>query len=497
MRRISLAVTICTLLGLAVPTQAKDYYATDFGAKADGVTLNTRIIQRAIDYVNAQGGGTLVFTPGSFVTGTIHMKSNVTLHLQSGATLLGSTNPFDYEKNKGMGWQTLINAMQQENIGITGEGTVNCRGFVVANNLVKYIHRGLVDDKLGNDRPHESQRPMNILFRECKNVVVKGITLRDPASWNQTYDQCENLLVENVKADCKSYWNNDGVDLVDCKNVVVRGCYFDAADDVFCLKSHSGKHSCENILIENCTGRSSANGVKFGTASRGGFKNITIRNLTIFDTYRSAITFATVDGAFIDSIFVDGLRSYHTGNVIFLRQGRRSTNGNTPYMRNIVIKNVYAEVPFDKPDAGYNYEGPVEDMPRNISPASIVGVPGFPIQNVLLQNIEIVYPGRGNANFAYRGTTAKELDAIPEMEKSYPEFSQFKELPAWALYMRHAEGITLDNVKFTAQQKDYRPALVTDDVKNLTLKNVEYSEPDSKEKSQEVFYKTTNVKKEK
>jgi hypothetical protein len=219
--------------------------------------------------------------------------------------------------------------------------------------------------------------------------------------------------------------------------------------------------------------------------------------VTIYDTYRSAVTFATVDGGFIDSIEVDGLRSYHTGNVIFLREGRRNVKGNTPYMKNIVIKNVYAEVPFDKPDAGYNYEGPVEDMPRNISPCIITGVPEFRIQNVLLQNIEIVYPGRGNANFAFRGTTPKELDAIPEMEKSYPEFSQFKELPAWALYIRHADNITLDNVKFTALKKDYRPAIVTDDVNGLTLKDVKYVDSDSAGKTEEVFYKTKDIKKDK
>lgn len=495
MERKLFALVFLLIQGFCVHVSAKDYYVTDFGAKADGVTVNTRILQAAIDYVNAQGGGRLIFTPGHYVSGSIYLKSNVTLHLENGATLLGSTNPFDYVKDATTGWTAFVFAVRQHDIGITGGGTINCRGYQVATAMVQMVHRGLVEDKLVNDRVQEAKRPMNINFRECRNVRMEGILLRDPASWNQTYDQCTNLTVENVRADSKSYWNNDGIDIVDCDSVVVRGCSFDAADDVFCLKSHSQDHICQNVLIENCTGRSSANGVKFGTASRGGFKNIKIKNVTIYDTYRSAITFATVDGGIIDSIEVDGLRSYHTGNVIYLRQGRRYVNGNTPYMRNIVIKNVYAEVPFDKPDAGYNYEGPVEDQPRNISPCSIVGVPGFPIENVLLQNIEITYPGRGNANYAYRGTSPEELAAIPEMEKSYPEFSQFKELPAWALYIRHANNITLDNVKFSAQAPDYRPALVSDDVKGLTLHNVSYKEPNATDKKQEVFNHTKNINK--
>ena len=149
--------------------------------------------------------------------------------------------------------------------------------------------------------------------------------------------------------------------------------------------------------------------------------------MTIFDTYRSAITFAAVDGAEIENITVDGIRSLHTGNVIFLRTGERWNRPKPPYMRNIVIRNVYAEVPLDKPDAGYNYEGPIEDLPRNISPCIIAGIPNHKIENVLMENIEIVFPGGGNPRYAYRGTTPEDLDGIDEMISYYPEFSQWKE----------------------------------------------------------------------
>ena len=206
------------------------------------------------------------------------------------------------------------------------------------------------------------------------------------------------------------------------------------------------------MVVENCVDVRVPVGLKFRTVSRGGFRNFKVKNIKIYDTYRSAITFAAVDGALIENIEVDGVRSIHT-EMIYLRIGDRWSAGKKPIMKNITIKNVYAEILMDKPDAGYNYEGPIEDLPRNISPASIVGLPEYKIQNVTLRNIEIVSPGGGNPYYAYRGLAPAELDSIPEMATSYPEFSQFKELPAWGFYIRHAEGITFDNVTFKALKK--------------------------------------------
>ncbi len=484
-----LLLILCTSLHL----YAADYRISDFGARSDGITVNTCTIQKAIDFIHEKGGGRLIFDAGNWVTGSIYLKSDVMLHLNDGATLLGSTNPFDYIKDEKIGWMSMIFAVDQENIGISGTGTINGRGFITANNMVNYIHRGIYSDPLKLDRPNETNRPQNIYFRECRNIVITGITLRDPASWNQTYDQCKNLYINNIHVDSKSYWNNDGIDVVDCDSVEIRNSYFDAADDVICFKSHTPDHICQNVVVDNCVGRSSANGLKFGTVSRGGFRNFMVTNLTIFDTFRSAITFAAVDGGEIENIVVDGVRSINTGNVIYLRIGDRWSQGKKPSMKNIQISNVYAEVPFGKPDAGYNYEGPVEDLPRNISPASIIGLPEYRIQNVKLKNIEIVYPGAGNPFYAKRGLSPADLDSIPEMRKAYPEFSQFKELPAWGFYIRHADEISFENVRLIAQKKDYRPAILLDDVQGAILKGVKFSEPDSQHKKQIFFQKSGNV----
>jgi polygalacturonase len=473
--RITKSIMTLIVLMISPTINAKDYNASMFGIKSNGTTLNTTSIQKGIDFISANGGGRLVFYVGRYMTGTIYLKSNVTIQLEEGAILVGSVNPLDYEQN--FNWTALIFALDQNNIGITGKGVIDGQGFQVANNLVDLIHKGVISDPLRYDRPRETIRPQNIYFRRCKNIRISGIILKDPGSWNQQYDQCKNLVIDGISVDSKSYWNNDGVDIVDCDSVVVSNSYFDAADDGICLKSHSPDFICQNVYINNNKVRTSANGIKFGTASYGGFRNIRIINNLVFDTYRSAITFAAVDGGIVENITVDSLRSINTGNVIFLRIGERRA-GKKGKMSNISISNVYAEVPASKPDAGYNYEGPVEDLPRNISPSSIVGMPDAKIENVTLKNIEIHYPGGGNPAYAKVGLD--ELDKVPEMAASYPEFSMFKELPSWGFYIRHAKGISFENVTLSCLKKDYRTAVVIDDVQDVQFKNLTVGEPGSR-----------------
>lgn len=480
-----LLLAVCASVSL----HAKDWHAADFGAKADGHTLNTCALQAAIDYISENGGGRLILSGGDFVSGSLYLKSGVDLHISAGSRLLGSLSPWDYIKDPVAGWTALLLAVGQKDISISGSGEIDGRGFEVANNYVQSVHLGLIEDALGLDRLDAPKRPENIHFYRCENVSVTDVAINHPACWNQQYDQCRNLLIERVKVDAKCYWNNDGLDVVDCSDVIIRDCDFDASDDVFCFKSHVPYGVSENVLVENCRGRSSANGIKFGTVTRGTFRNFVFRNIEIYDTFRSAVTIASVDGATIENIEIDGLRSTNTGNPIFLRTGSRN-GGAAPCLRNIVIRNMYAEVPFEKPDAGYMYEGPVEDLPRNVCPSGIQGIPGLRIQNVLLENVEIHYPGKADASYAFRGTSKAELEAIPELEKSYPEYSNWKELPAWGFYIRHADDITFKNVKIVVEDEDYRPAVVADDVNGLDLKGltiIQKSAP--KGKKQTVFNK--------
>jgi hypothetical protein len=218
--------------------------------------------------------------------------------------------------------------------------------------------------------------------------------------------------------------------------------------------------------------------VKFGTASLGGFRNIRLINNKVFNTYRSAIALEAVDGGFIENVDVDSLQVLNTGNAIFLRIGER-ISGRKGQLKDIRIKNVSVEIAPSKADSGYEYEGPIEDMPRNISPAIVIaGLPGASISNVSLNNVEVKHPGGGNPMFAK--VSLNELDSIPEKPAAYPEFSMFKELPAWAVYIRHASKIQFSNVRLSCAKKDYRTAVVLDDVHDSEFKSTTVKEPGNK-----------------
>ena len=473
----------------AIHVSAKDYLSSYFGIHSDGLGLNTRSIQFAIDHINKNGGGRLVFHVGRYLTGTIHMRSNVTLHLEEGAVLIGSLNPFDYESRKDPFMTSMIFADSVSNIGITGKGMIDGQGKQVARNYIDIIDKGLIKDKFRNGRPEIETRPMIIYFRNCNNITIKNITLKNSASWNQTYDQCKNLTVDSITVDNVAFWNEDGIDLVDCDGASVTNSFFDVADDGICLKSHDAKFFCNNIFIRNNVVRSSANAIKFGTVSRGGFRNIRIINNKVYDTYRSAIALQAVDGGFVENIEVDSLQVFNTGNVIFLRTGER-WGEKTARMNNITIKNIIAEVPATKPDAGYLYEGPVEDLPRNISPGIIImGLPNKKIILVTLSNIVMKHAGGGNALYAQ--VPLSQLDNIPELPAKYPEFSMFKELPAWGIYIRHASDLKMDNISMSADKKDFRNPILLSDVQKVSFTGLKIKQ---ESKVEEIYsHKSTGI----
>jgi len=445
---------------------AQVFNIKDYGAVAGGQTLNSEAIQKTIDAAATKGGGKVVVPAGIFLTGTIRLKSGVELSLDKDAVLLGSTNLSDYQKNDR--WYAMILADKQNNIAITGYGTIDGQGKQLALNVKKLVQNGAIVDPLKLNRPDERFRPQLLELQRSTGVKIQHVTLKNASCWVETYNLCTDLLIDSITVQSTAYWNNDGIDIVDCKNVKVKNCNINAADDGICLKSSDPTSSCENFEITNCKIRSSASAIKFGTASLGGFKNINIDHIDIHDTYRNAIALEIVDGGAMQNVNISNITARNTGGAIFIRLGQRravkpgSING-------IHISNVNVQIPKGKPDEGYDIAGPPEEdiYPHNLLPMEIVGLPDYNIHNVTLENINVTFGGGADKKHAY--VSLDSLSSIPERKDSYPEFSMFGELPAWGLFVRHADGLQFKNITIKYVEKDFRPAILMDDVKQVAF----------------------------
>ena len=442
-----------------------------FGARGDGKTYDTRAIQSAIDAANQAGGGAVVLPAGNFPSASLVLKSHVELRLEAGATLLGSEWLPDYPKDRGL--QAFLVADGQEDIAISGAGTIDGQGRQLVQDIIRRILAGEIDDPLIPMHLNwPSHRVKIVVFRKCRNVRVSDVTMKDAASWVQNYVQCDGLVIKGIHVISTAYRNNDGLDITDCTQVRVSDCDVNASDDGICLKSERGGKGCEDVEISHCRIRSSASALKLGTASYGGFRNIYAHDLEVYDTFRSAVALESVDGGVLKNIRVENITATNTGNAIFLKLGHRVSDAPVGTLSDVTIRNVKVDVPAGAPDAAYEFSGPPPQEPHNVYPSSITGLPGHPVTNVLLENIEIIYAGGGVPERAHVAWNAP--DQVPEQAGKYPEFSMFGELPAWGFYVRHAEGMEFRNCQITLQQSDYRPAMIFDDVRGVHLTKVDF-----------------------
>lgn len=458
------------------PSQRIVLNIRDFGAKGDAQTINTSYIQAAIDKANKlandgpliQKSVQVIIPAGRFLTGPIKLKSNVTLHLLKDAVILGTTNRIDYgEKNL----HPLISANNATNVAIIGSGCIDGQGAELVKNLISLLRKGILSDNFWRvKRPGENNRPMIIGMKGCKKIKIVGINIKNSACWVQDYDHCEDVLIDSIQVVSTDYWNNDGIDIVNCKNFTLSNSFFDVADDGICLKSEGDSGTCENVFVTNCKIRSSASGFKLGTGSYGGFKNIYVKGLIIYDTYRTAISLETVDGASLENVLVEDVKATNVGGALFIRLGHRNQDNKYSTIKGVVIRNLVATISSYKPDIGYPFEGPKLSYIHNIFPSSITGIPGHDIQDVQLENIKIVYEGIDQKS--QLASSYLNLNNVPENEAGYPEFSMFGDLPAWGLFIRHCNGLKLRNLILINKQQVLRPAIVLGGTSNVELKKI-------------------------
>lgn len=498
-------LVVAAAAGASVPRP--EWRPRDFGAVADGASLDTAAIQAAIAAAHAAGGGRVVLDPGVYLSGTIRLLSNVELHLAAGATLRGSPRIADYRRGN---WPALILARGQQRVAITGAGVIDGQGAAVARDTERIYETGdflqffpglregdpvyagsaTVGERwfyphalhrvgelgrrvaprsradLSTWRVDEMVRPQLLEFWQCRDVTVSGVTLRDAANWVQTYRDCDGVVVRGVTVRSTTYWNNDGLDVVNSRRVLIEDCDIDAADDGICLKSEWTEDGgeCTDITVRRCRIRTSASAFKIGTGSHIAFRRIVVEDLEVYDTYRSAIALETVDGAVLEDVRISRVRARNTGNALFMRIGQRHTK-QPGVLRNVVVDGLEVEIPAGKPDAGYPHEGPPLKVPANVMPASIVGLPDRPVEDVVLRNVTLRYAGGGSVERAEVRWT--DLAVVPENRAGYPEFSMFGELPSWGFFMRHARGLKIEQLRLELGGDDYRPALVVDNVEGL------------------------------
>lgn len=412
----------------------------DYGAKSDGKTINTKAIQTAIDECHASGGGKVILYGGTFVSGTIILKSNVCLHVEAGSALLGSEDLNDYPDitpsllylYTNRFTRYLIYAEKAENISITGRGTIDGRGRVFP-----YI------------RNEDKNRPYILRFAECKNVMVRDIIFLDSARWLQHYLACENVTIDGITVIAQTRENRDGIDIDSCNKVRIANSFIDSGDDAIVLKA-TAMIPCKNVTVSNCVLRSKASALKLGTESNGGFENIVFTCCSIYDTTGDAIAIEMVDGAKCDRITVSNIVINTARNAIFIRLGNRARpipgveKPGRGSMSNLIIDNIQA--------ARISNWG-----------CSITGLPEQIIENVSLNNIHIQYEGGGTMEDAKR--------EIPEKPEAYPSSSMYGMLPVYGFFCRHLRNFNLHNVSIGYENKDARPAIYCENMNGLSITN--------------------------
>ncbi|HYA23040.1 MAG TPA: glycosyl hydrolase family 28 protein [Terriglobales bacterium] len=416
-----------------------------FGAKGDGKSKDTAAIQAAIDAAG-RAGGTVVFPPGNYVSGTLRLRSSVALYLGPGATLTASPDKTDFDAYEKLTYDTfsdeetsyfhhaLIAGEGVENISITGEGTID-----------------------GNRNQRGGPKP--IALKTCRLISIRGITLENAPNYNISLLGCDYVDIDGV-----TIFNGfaDGID-PDCSQFVrIANCYVETFDDAIVLKTSPSLgylRPTENVTVTNCVLTTSSYPLKLGTESSGDFKNIAFSNCTVFsrrDKWNrgplGGIAIESVDGANIDRVVVSNIAMDDVWAPIFIRLGGRGRAQKTPApgsLRNVSLSNISA--------TGASLA------------SSITGVPGAEVGPVWIQDVHISVVGKGSA--------ARLDREIPESAPTYPEADMFGELPCYALYCRHVNGLVIDRVAFALENPDERPALVADAVKRCDLLSLRAAPP--------------------
>lgn len=449
----------------------------DFGAVGDGKKLDSSAINKAIDAAAKVGGGTVVVPAGTYLCGSIRLKSNINLHIDAGATILGApqkmnaydeTEPFHGQAYQDGGHTYFHNSLiwgeNLTNVFITGNGMISGGGLTkdsgVMDKMCRYDHWQNPDTskvftpvRIGNKA---------IALKLCKNVLIRDVTIFHGGHFAILVTGCDNMTVDNVTMDT----NRDGIDIDCCRNTMVSNCRINApGDDGLCIKSSYALGEArltENLTIVNCQVTGFKEGtlidgtmipdpwgqgrLKFGTESSGGYRNCSISNCTFRSCWGMALE--EVDGGMMENITINNIAMIDIARYpIYITTGKRNrTPGQNlvSRMKNVLISNVIATGLTSK------------------SGVLITGQPGYPIEGLRMENIRLVYNGGG---------TKEQADIIPkELGTGYPEPNST--MPSYGFFVRHVKNLELANITTSFTTNDFRPAAIFSDIDGLEIDNL-------------------------
>ena len=458
------------------------YWVKDFGAVADGVTLDTVAVQKAVDTCSANGGGIVYFDKGRYVLSTIFLKDNVRIVFEDGTVILGSLNFYDYAQQEEIDYPIYQDASHTyfhlsmfvgigvNNISITGKALIDMRSVWDEDGVrgAAIKHRG----------------PKCIALKNCNNVQIKDLEINNVTDLAIYFAGCNKVDISGIKM--RVYI--DGISPDNSKDVTIQNCDIETGDDGIVFKSSYTLNKidiCKNIHVRNCKIKSRCNAVKFGTETNGGFEDILMENIQIRETRITGISIESVDGAIIDGITLKNIDMFNVNAPIFIHIGRRMRGPKGRELgkiRNITLENITAQGPYEPYEViAWNYfsckDGDTYQEPWNFGIAesfndgddnmtkdsawqmtsNICGLPESPLENITLRNITLKLDG---------GVKACKREVPEEPICDYPEvFVYGRILPAKGIYFRYINGLTLENCRAETYRDDCREQFVFDSVK--------------------------------
>jgi len=371
----------------------KEYHIENFGAAGDGITDNTKSFNYAINTCSGSGGGKIIFSKGTFLTGPIKLKSNIQLHIKKDCSIIFNNDFNDYlpvvftrwEGVECFNYSPLIYAVNCENIAITGQGKLLGNGVKwwpwkkLQGDAAKRLYDSESDGILVENRIYGTEkdalRPSFIQTINCKNILIEGVTVSNGPFWTIHPVYCKNFIARNVNVLTEGP-NTDGLNPDSCENVLIENCSFETGDD--CIAIDSGMNedgwrvnrSCKNILIRNCIMKKGNGGVVIGSMTSGGIKNVYIENC-IFDGLKRGIRLKSMlgRGGYVENINYSNITIKNTRDqaiVIDLHYALSTVQPKSktpPRFKNINIKNITG----DNADTAVQINGICEQLMENIS----------------------------------------------------------------------------------------------------------------------------------